>query len=159
MFELFHCKINPTISNEFATAAFRFGHTLVNNYVRRFNTQRKMIEEMPLADIIFSPVEAYNQPMGGLDTLLLGLLFTPSSKFDPMFSDLLRNHLFEAGKKKQAGEPILVVLRSDDVYAHFQERPNDWIYQPSISIEDEITDYRVNARVTNRQGMYIEVYC
>ena len=30
----YHESINPTISNEFATFAFRFGHTLIPNFFR-----------------------------------------------------------------------------------------------------------------------------
>ncbi len=88
-------QIDPTITNEFATAAYRFGHTLVNGFVRRFNNQHQMIEEIPVSRVIFRPIEAYNQQMGGLDTLIFGFLLTPSAKFDSMFNDVLRNHLFE----------------------------------------------------------------
>lgn len=88
--------VDATISNEFATAAYRFGHTLVNGFVRRFDAQHQMIDEIPLSRVIFRPSEAYNQQMGGLDTLLLGFLLTPAAKFDAMFSDVLQNHLFEA---------------------------------------------------------------
>ncbi len=94
----FNFEINPTVSNEFATAAFRFGHTLVNSFVRRCDNQYKIIGELPLSHVIFRPVEAYNQQMGGIDTLTFGYLLTPASKFDPMINNILRNHLFQADK-------------------------------------------------------------
>ena len=84
------------MTNEFATAAYRFGHTLVNGFVRRFNAQHQMIDEISLSRVIFRPMEAYNQQMGGVDTLIMGFLLTPAAKFDSMFNDILRNHLFEA---------------------------------------------------------------
>jgi hypothetical protein len=62
-----------------------------------------MIDEISLSRVIFRPIEAYNQQMGGLDTLLLGFLLTPSAKFDSMFNDILRNHLFEAEKLDHQG--------------------------------------------------------
>lgn len=71
--------------------------------VRRANNQHQIIEEIPLSDVIFRPIEAYNQPMGGLDTLIMGFLITPASKFDSILNDVLRNHLFEASSVNQQG--------------------------------------------------------
>lgn len=62
-----------------------------------------MIEEISLSQVIFRPIEAYNQPMGGLDTIIMGFLLTPASKFDSIFNDVLRNHLFEAPKLDRSG--------------------------------------------------------
>ncbi len=76
----------------------------MNGFVRRFNNQHKLIDEIPLSHVIFRPTEAYNQQMGGLDTLVFGYLLTPSAKFDPMFSNILRNHLFEAEKLNHTGK-------------------------------------------------------
>ena len=67
--------------------------------MRRFNHHHRILDEIPLPDVIFTPAEAYNHQKGGLDTLLLGMLLTPSSKFDPAVADTLRNHLFEAIKR------------------------------------------------------------
>ncbi len=96
-------QVDPTIANEFATAAYRFGHTLVNGFVRRFNSHHQMIDEIPLSRVIFRPIEAYNQQMGGIDTLIMGFLLTPAAKFDSMFNDILRNHLFEAEPLNRQG--------------------------------------------------------
>ncbi|CAF1476604.1 unnamed protein product [Adineta steineri] len=90
--------VDVTISNEFATAAYRFGHTLVNSFLRRLNNQYEFIEDISLSQLFFRPAEAYNQQKGGMDSFIYGLLFTPSSKFNPMFNNILRNHLFEADK-------------------------------------------------------------
>ena len=67
----------------------------MNGFVRRFNSQHQMIDEIPLSQVIFRPTEAYNQQMGGIDTLVMGFLLTPAAKFDIMVNDVLRNHLFE----------------------------------------------------------------
>ena len=96
-------QIDATISNEFATGAYRFGHTLVNGFLRRYNSRHELLDELSLADLIFRPVEAYNTQMGGLDSFIFGLLLTPAGKYDSMFSNVLRNHLFEAKNMTQPG--------------------------------------------------------
>jgi peroxidase len=53
-----------------------------------------------LSEIIFRPHEAYNKKKGGLDTIIEGLLYTPSAKYDAVFSEALRNHLFEVMKRQ-----------------------------------------------------------
>ncbi|UJR29119.1 hypothetical protein I4U23_010333 [Adineta vaga] len=98
----YDASIDATISNEFATAAYRFGHTLVNGFLRRYNNQHEFLDEIPLPHFIFRPYEAYNKQKGGLDSIIFGLLLTTSAKFDPMFSNVLRNHLFEAEKLDHA---------------------------------------------------------
>ncbi|CAF0855202.1 unnamed protein product [Adineta ricciae] len=97
-------SIDATISNEFATGAYRFGHTLVNGFLRRYNNRHELLDELSLADLIFRPVEAYNTQMGGLDSFIFGLLLTPAGKYDSMFSNVLRNHLFEAKNMTQPVE-------------------------------------------------------
>ncbi len=67
------------------------------------NNRHQILEEIPLSRVIFRPIEAYNQQMGGLDTLIFGYLLTPSSKYDSMFNDILRNHLFQAEKLYNQG--------------------------------------------------------
>lgn len=53
-------KINPTIANEFATAAFRFGHTLVRNNFGRYDGNGYMIAaSLNISEIIFKNIQAY----------------------------------------------------------------------------------------------------
>lgn len=50
--------VNPTVSNVFATAAFRFGHATIQPIVRRLNAQYLDDPELPnlhLHEVFFSP--------------------------------------------------------------------------------------------------------
>lgn len=67
-------NINPSISNVFATAALRFGHTLINPVLHRLDWDFKPIREgnLPLSKAFFSPWRVVEE--GGVDPLLRGKL-------------------------------------------------------------------------------------
>lgn len=53
-------NVNPSLSGEFATAAMRFGHTLVRGQLNRVNGQQQTVSQATnLFDIIFRPNEIY----------------------------------------------------------------------------------------------------
>lgn len=66
-------NINAGILNEFATAAFRFGHTLINPILYRLDENFEPIPQghLPLHRAFFSPYRIVNE--GGIDPLLRGL--------------------------------------------------------------------------------------
>lgn len=68
-------SVNPAISNEFATAAFRFGHTLVPPITFRLNEKWETIPEghLPLHKAFFAPDKILTD--GGMDPILRGLMF------------------------------------------------------------------------------------
>ncbi|CAI5456137.1 unnamed protein product [Caenorhabditis angaria] len=68
---------NPTIANEFATAALRFAHTLINPQLFRFDKNFKEIKEghLPLHNAFFAPERLVSE--GGVDPLLRGLFAAP----------------------------------------------------------------------------------
>ncbi|XP_047738049.1 peroxidasin [Hyalella azteca] len=70
-------KLDPSISNVFATAALRFGHTLVNPVLERLNASFQPTRHgaLPLHKAFFSPWRLVQE--GGVDPLLRGLLATP----------------------------------------------------------------------------------
>ncbi|XP_078456569.1 peroxidasin homolog [Lampetra planeri] len=86
-------SVNSAIFNAFATAAFRFGHTLINPVLLRLNESFQPIPEghLPLHRAFFSPFRLVNE--GGIDPLLRGLFATPAKKRVP--SEMLNLELTE----------------------------------------------------------------
>lgn len=83
--------VNPGISNEFATAAFRFGHSTVGSDVEFLdNNGNEAAEGLSFADAFFNPgaVKA-----NGIDPLLKYLASDPAQELDTQVVDELRNLL------------------------------------------------------------------
>lgn len=74
---------NPSISNEFATAALRFGHSLINPILHRLDWKFETIEQghLPLHKAFFAPWRIVYE--GGVDPLLRGLFTVPAKLKKP----------------------------------------------------------------------------
>ncbi|XP_046346605.2 peroxidasin-like isoform X1 [Haliotis rufescens] len=86
-------SVNPTISNVFATAALRFGHSLVQPVIFRLNETFQPIPEgnLPLHKAFFSPYKIMEE--GGIDPLLRGMFGVAAKKRMP--GELLNTELTE----------------------------------------------------------------
>uniref|UniRef100_A0A8C3QU24 Ig-like domain-containing protein n=1 Tax=Cyanoderma ruficeps TaxID=181631 RepID=A0A8C3QU24_9PASS len=86
-------NVNAGILNAFATAAFRFGHTLINPFLYRLNETFQPIRQghIPLHKAFFSPFRIMQE--GGIDPLLRGLFGVPGKMRVP--SELLNMELTE----------------------------------------------------------------
>ncbi|XP_076462560.1 peroxidasin-like isoform X2 [Babylonia areolata] len=89
-------SVNPTIVNEFATAAFRFGHSLVQPVIFRLNESFQPIFQgnLPLHRAFFAPYRLLEE--GGIDPLLRGLFGAAAKKRMPgeFFNSELTEKLF-----------------------------------------------------------------
>lgn len=84
-------NIDPSISNVFGAAAFRFGHTLLQNTVLSMKNQGVQIRN----EMAFNrPAMIFEDRAMGCSYVGLGLSLHPSSKADGQVVDSVRNNLF-----------------------------------------------------------------
>lgn len=86
MYSGYDSNIDPSVSNVFATAAYRLGHTLLSPQLKRPG-----LGDIALKDAFFNPSEV---EQNGIDVLLLGLAQQEAQELDHMLVDGVRNFLF-----------------------------------------------------------------
>ncbi len=89
----YRADVNPAISNEFATASYRLGHSMLSPTLLRLNADGSAIEggNLPLADAFFAPDETLDW---GIDPILRGLAAQKAQELDTFVVDAVRNFLF-----------------------------------------------------------------
>ncbi|PSN42663.1 hypothetical protein C0J52_13041 [Blattella germanica] len=93
-FNGYDIKTNPTAANAFGTAAFRFGHSLVqHSLVRCDRSHKRLRSNVSLHEELTNPSNLYN--IGSVDRLLLGLCQQPAQKRDEFITEELTNRLFQ----------------------------------------------------------------
>ncbi|CAI4233067.1 unnamed protein product [Auanema sp. JU1783] len=108
--------VNPSIANAFATAAFRFGHTIINPVLFRFDKNFSEINEghIPLHKAFFEPERLLSE--GGIDPLLRGLFAAPLKlpRSDQPVNSELTERLFERYHEVALDLVALNIQRSRD---------------------------------------------
>ena len=85
-------SVDPSIANEFATAAFRFGHSTLNDDIHFFDNDGQATQEpVALADAFFNPSLLEET---GIDGILKSSASLLSQEIDLQVIDGLRNFLF-----------------------------------------------------------------
>ena len=83
--------VNAGIANEFSTAAYRFGHTMLSPEIQRFSNDGTDMGSISLLDNFFNPSLVTDE---GIDSLLLGLASQTAQEVDTKLIDDVRNFLF-----------------------------------------------------------------
>lgn len=86
--------VNAGVSNEFANAAFRVGHTLLSPELQRINNDGSSIGAISLKDSFFNLQPIRDE---GIDSILLGLASQKAQNVDALIVDDVRSFLFAAG--------------------------------------------------------------
>ena len=93
-FEDYDASADPRSSNEFATAAFRFGHSQIRSGFIRLNAQGNSLGELPLLTSFFNSRLFFDSIRGGTDPIIRGLVNSQSRKVDEFINSVLTNKLF-----------------------------------------------------------------
>lgn len=95
----YQADVNPGIANEFSTAAFRFGHSMLGADIEFLdNDGEEIFDAMDLRDSFFNPVVISDT---GIDPLLKYLASDNAQEIDLIVVDDVRNFLF--GEPGQGG--------------------------------------------------------
>ncbi|XP_072381923.1 myeloperoxidase-like [Diabrotica undecimpunctata] len=87
-------KINPMIANAFSTAAYRFGHSMVqNSFIRTDGRHRPIFNNVSLHEEFTNFENIWS--FGSVDRTILGFCNQPAQRRDEFICDELSNHLFQ----------------------------------------------------------------
>ncbi|XP_036149555.1 LOW QUALITY PROTEIN: uncharacterized protein LOC105828648 [Monomorium pharaonis] len=99
---------NPSVLNEFATAAFRIGHSLLRPHLPRMDRSYQNIDPpILLRDGFFNPDMLYQENM--IDEMIRGLVTTPMETLDQFITGEVTNHLFEQRGIPHSGVDLIAL--------------------------------------------------
>lgn len=99
---------NPSILTEFASAAFRVGHSLLRPHIPRLSQNYQIIDPpILLRDGFFKP-DMMLQP-GMVDEIIRGLVSTPMETLDQFITGEVTNHLFEDRRVPFSGIDLIAL--------------------------------------------------
>lgn len=140
-YEGYKPDVEPSIANEFAVAALRFGHTLVQPVIFRLNESFHETEHghLPLHRAFFSPYRLVEE--GGIDPLLRGLFARAAKKRMPgeFFNSELTERLFTMANSIGQDLASLNVQRGRDHAIQFY---NDYRVLCGLSRANTFEDLR-----------------
>jgi len=100
-------EIDPTVSNLFSAAAFRLGHTLLDELLLRLDNDENELKQgkIALKDAFFNPLLI--NISGGIEPFLKGMSKQVQQKLDTKIVDAVRNYLF--GKPEAGGLDLATI--------------------------------------------------
>jgi hypothetical protein len=85
-------RVDPGISNEFSTAAYRFGHSMLSPQLIRINGPGQELVSTSLKDAFFNPRLIHKG--GGIESIFRGMAAQHAQEVDLLVVDGVRNFLF-----------------------------------------------------------------
>lgn len=106
-FKNYNSSIDPNIANSFATAAFRFAHSIIPGLMKMLANDTSSPEFVQMHKMLFNPFALYVS--GTLDKTLRGAMNTSIEASDSYFTNELKSHMFEQSAE-QIKQPKLCGL-------------------------------------------------
>ncbi|MEM9545349.1 MAG: peroxidase family protein, partial [Bacteroidota bacterium] len=132
--------VNPQILNEFSTAAFRMGHTLINGTIIRMDNNGREIKggNISLKDAFFNPFVV--EFAGGIDAYFKGMATQVQQEFDCKVIDDVRNFLFGAPGAGGLDLAAININRGRERGITDYNTLRVYLGMPRLSSFDELTD-------------------
>nr|BAD18663.1 unnamed protein product [Homo sapiens] len=151
-------NVNAGIINSFATAAFRFGHTLINPILYRLNATLGEISEghLPFHKALFSPSRIIKE--GGIDPVLRGLFGVAAKWRAPSYllSPELTQRLFSAAYSAAVDSAATIIQRGRDhgipPYVDFRVFCNLTSVKNFEDLQNEIKDSEIRQKLRKLYG-------
>ncbi|KAF2881078.1 hypothetical protein ILUMI_25099 [Ignelater luminosus] len=127
-------RIEPSILNEFASAAFRFGHSMVDGMLKVYGLD-KMEAAIDIPEIMFHPARMRKREF--YDQMLSTMTTEPIQDVDNSMADALTRYMFRAGNPFGVDLASINIQRGRD---HGLRPYNDYrelVGQPRIKSFDE----------------------
>ena len=93
-YEGYDPELEATVSNEFATAGFRLGHSMIQGLMKMVGPHWKNEDFIQIHKLMYNPFRMYN--LGGMDNILRGHMALATGKAGLHMSDQVRSQIIHA---------------------------------------------------------------
>ena len=145
-------QVDPSITNSFATAAYRFGHSMIQGLIQMYNLADKTLKlTYPLSENYFNLTNYEADDGIGMEQILMGLTEQPAQKNDRHVTTETTNLLFPEPDAKFGQDLVSRNLQrgrdhgiaSYPAFAFHYDRANDmdcWEHRPPSITQDKWDD-------------------
>ncbi|XP_032796761.2 peroxidase [Daphnia magna] len=134
-------NVDPSISNDFAAAAFRVMHSTIQGTISLLNSadEEEMERSFTLSQYFFNASQLLKDP-GFFDSALRGVTKQPPEVIDGLYTDEVADNLF-IGQKKSGGDLVAIAIQRGrehgiPSYNEFRE----FCGMPKVQSFDELID-------------------
>ncbi|KAH3719110.1 hypothetical protein DPMN_061941 [Dreissena polymorpha] len=133
----YHPKLNPSVTNEFAVAAFRFGHSQIADYQATMDENFNFLEKKPIWKTYHKPHMVIYEHGHALDGIARWLSTDPQPLADSLFEHGTRDMLFLDKKNNSLDLPAINIQRSRE---HGTPAYNHWRVHCGLAKADMTDD-------------------
>lgn len=148
--------VTTSVSNSFAAAAFRFGHTFVQGTVERYNKFHEFVASERLRHLFKQPFLLYKP--GVMDELIGGMINQASQNYDPFVSEDISGHLFQPPDQQIGHDlPAINLQRGREQGLPGYNLFREWCGLPRAETFEQLEPYLTNHTAYHYSRLYKHV--